>query len=311
MSIRTKNYAALGSLGILFALAAGCASTPVPSELVSARSAYQEAQSSPAASVAPAELLTARQALDRAESAFENEPDAQRTRDLAYIAQRKAQWATAQGSISYAHRQVEQARRDLVTTQSQLQQKTSAELARTQQQLATGQQQLAMTQEQVQAERQARMQAEQRARDAIKSLAEVAAIREDQQRGTVITLSGAVLFTSNQASLLPIAREKLDQVAEALKQQAVEQAIVVEGYTDSQGSDKVNEELSLRRAQAVRDYLVTRGVPADRIQAAGRGEANPIADNTSAEGRANNRRVEIVLKALTVKAPDSSGDPYQ
>ena len=75
-----------------------------------------------------------------------------------------------------------------------------------------------------------------------------------------------------------------------------ERYLLVEGHTDSQGSDSYNQGLSQRRADAVRDYIVQRGYPADHIQARGKGEANPIADNASPEGRANNRRVEIVIE---------------
>jgi outer membrane protein OmpA-like peptidoglycan-associated protein len=72
--------------------------------------------------------------------------------------------------------------------------------------------------------------------------------------------------------------------------------IVVEGHTDSRGSDSYNLDLSERRAQSVRDYLVTRGVSANHCRAVGYGESRPVADNRTAEGRANNRRVEIVIE---------------
>ncbi len=72
--------------------------------------------------------------------------------------------------------------------------------------------------------------------------------------------------------------------------------VVVEGFTDSQGAAQYNVDLSQRRADAVRDYIVQRGFDATRIQAHGIGEARPVADNATAEGRANNRRVEIVLE---------------
>jgi len=71
--------------------------------------------------------------------------------------------------------------------------------------------------------------------------------------------------------------------------------MVVEGHTDSQGNDDANQVLSEQRAKSVRDYLVSRGVAADRITSTGKGETSPVADNKSAEGRANNRRVEIVV----------------
>jgi len=112
----------------------------------------------------------------------------------------------------------------------------------------------------------------------------------------VITLSGSVLFASNKADVLPAAHAKLDDVANALAKQDPESKIVVQGYTDSRGSDALNQDLSQRRAETVRAYLVSRGVASDRITAQGMGAANPIADNGSAEGRADNRRVEIVVQ---------------
>jgi outer membrane protein OmpA-like peptidoglycan-associated protein len=95
--------------------------------------------------------------------------------------------------------------------------------------------------------------------------------------------------------LLSSAQVKLDQVAKALLDVRARN-LIVEGHTDSQGSDSYNQGLSQRRADAVRDYLVQRGYPADRIQARGMGKSHPIADNASPEGRANNRRVEIVIE---------------
>ena len=117
----------------------------------------------------------------------------------------------------------------------------------------------------------------------------------------VITLSGAVLFTSAKADLSPGAQLKLNDVANALTQQDPDSKIVVEGHTDSQGSASNNQDLSQRRAQAVRDYLVTRGIATDRITAQGFGSTRSVADNTSTEGRANNRRVEIVVQPAAPK----------
>jgi hypothetical protein len=83
-------------------------------------------------------------------------------------------------------------------------------------------------------------------------------------------------------------------VADALKDQA-DHEITVEGHTDAQGSDASNIELSQGRAQSVREYLVGHGVPANRIKSEGLGESRPVADNNTPEGRANNRRVEIIV----------------
>ena len=90
---------------------------------------------------------------------------------------------------------------------------------------------------------------------------------------------------------------KLGAVADALKDQT-DHKITIEGHTDSQGSDASNMELSRGRAQTVKDYLVSRGVPADNIKSEGLGSSRPVADNRSTEGRANNRRVEIIVEPL-------------
>ncbi len=145
--------------------------------------------------------------------------------------------------------------------------------------------------EQVEAERQARAAAEQRATLALNALQGVK-VREES-RGMVVTLSGSVLFASGKAELLPASRNRLEEVARALGK--AESPIVIEGHTDARGTEEFNEELSRQRAEAVRDFLVSRGVPSERIEARGLGEYRPVANNTSAEGRANNRRVEIIL----------------
>jgi outer membrane protein OmpA-like peptidoglycan-associated protein len=112
----------------------------------------------------------------------------------------------------------------------------------------------------------------------------------------VITLSGSVLFASGKYVLLETAKTKLDQVAEALKAQGDDRKMIIEGHTDSQGSDAINVPLSLNRANAVREYLISRGVDANKVTAVGIGSSRPLLDNGSAENRANNRRVEIVIQ---------------
>jgi OOP family OmpA-OmpF porin len=81
---------------------------------------------------------------------------------------------------------------------------------------------------------------------------------------------------------------------------------LIEGHTDSQGNDQANLALSQARAEAVRQYLVGRGVAQDKVRAVGRGEQQPVATNDSPEGRANNRRVEIVVQNAVQAATPSS-----
>jgi outer membrane protein OmpA-like peptidoglycan-associated protein len=138
-----------------------------------------------------------------------------------------------------------------------------------------------------------RAEPDQRVSDAQAALAKLATVK-DEPRGMVITLSGGVLFASNREVLLPEARTRLEQVAEVLLTNR-ERNLTVEGHTDSQGSQSHNRDLSQRRAEAVRRYLMGRGYQGDLIQAHGLGKESPVADNATAEGRANNRRIEIVI----------------
>jgi outer membrane protein OmpA-like peptidoglycan-associated protein len=126
----------------------------------------------------------------------------------------------------------------------------------------------------------------------------------------VITLSGSVLFTSAKADLLPQAQAKLGEVGDALLKDNPDATIRVEGYTDSQGTLSFNQDLSQRRADAVRTYLVSRGIAPDRVTAVGMGPARPVADNATPEGRADNRRVEIIVQSqgeTRGQSPGSSG----
>jgi outer membrane protein OmpA-like peptidoglycan-associated protein len=172
---------------------------------------------------------------------------------------------------------------------------TSAELARVNKELVSKDQSLAAQGVVLQDEVKRRQDAEQRAAQSAADLAKFASVKQET-RGMVITLSGSVLFTSGKSDLLPAAQLKLNEVAKALTEQDPESTMVVEGHTDSQGAAAFNQTLSQARAQSVRDYLVSRGIAGDRITAEGFGPTRTIGDNATAEGRANNRRVEIVVK---------------
>ena len=292
-----------------------CATT-VPKELVNARTAYQQARNGPATKVAPAELHVAYQALAKAEQSFQKDPDSYLTRDLAYVAQRKSELAEATASITVEQESQAQAKDDYQQAQGQIISQTKNDLDetrgalaasertgaatkknlnQTRTELAASEQSGERTAEQLDIERQARISAETKLAGAMEDLAAVAAVKEEA-RGVVITLSGGVLFVSGKYDLLNTAKTKLDQVAEALKVQDADRTMVVEGPTDSQGSDRTNQPLSVNRATAVRDYLVSQGVAPEKISAVGKGSGSPIVDNKTAENRANNRRVEIVIQ---------------
>jgi outer membrane protein OmpA-like peptidoglycan-associated protein len=120
---------------------------------------------------------------------------------------------------------------------------------------------------------------------------EVERVRDDLLK---LTLANEVSFDVGSAAVKPAFKPSLAKVAEVL--QRYDSRVTVVGHTDSSGSESYNQQLSLRRAQAVLDELVREGVPYPRLSAAGRGEDEPRADNATSAGRAQNRRVEILLQ---------------
>ena len=308
----------------LSVVVAACATPTPPKELVEARSSYQEASAGATMRVNPAGVDTARDRLTVAEDSFREEPRSQDTRDKAYLADRAARLAIAQANTKLAAEQQSESQKALGVVA----QKTRADLDKTKQDLAMQQQKgtmtekqlaeqrlaaanataaaasataaaadaqagLASTKEELAAEKAARVAAEAKAKTALENLAQMAAVKEEA-RGLVITLSGQVLFASGKSQLLPAAQKALDNVADALKANP-DRNIIVEGYTDSVGQRSFNDTLSQDRANSVRLYLIDRGIPSEIITARGFGPDKPVATNDTAEGRANNRRVEIVV----------------
>ncbi|TSE24334.1 Outer membrane protein A [Tepidimonas sediminis] len=108
------------------------------------------------------------------------------------------------------------------------------------------------------------------------------------------TFQSDALFDFDKAELRADGKARLDELVAKIKATDLELAIAV-GHTDSVGPEAYNERLSLRRAEAVKAYLVSKGIPADKIRTEGRGEREPIADNATREGRAKNRRVEVTI----------------
>lgn len=120
---------------------------------------------------------------------------------------------------------------------------------------------------------------------------EVARTENDMMQ---ISIPSDISFASSSYDLKPGFRRVLDRVATNLKD-FPDTRIVIAGHTDSSGTDAINNPLSLNRAAAVRDYLVSQGVDARRIRIEGLGSRYPIADNSTPDGRARNRRVEIYV----------------
>ena len=112
-------------------------------------------------------------------------------------------------------------------------------------------------------------------------------------RGLVLTL-GDTLFATGKAELKSGATANLNRLA-AFMAQYPQRTAAIEGFTDSMGDEQYNQELSQRRADSVKGYLVGQGVQTARLSSAGRGEEAPVGDNSSAAGRQQNRRVEVII----------------
>ena len=111
-----------------------------------------------------------------------------------------------------------------------------------------------------------------------------------------VTYAADAFFDFDKATLKPEGRASLDQLVDNLRGLDVE-VIVAVGHTDWVGPDAYNQKLSERRAQAVKDYLVSKGVDAQKVYTEGKGKSQPVADNKTRDGRAKNRRVEIEVVA--------------
>jgi outer membrane protein OmpA-like peptidoglycan-associated protein len=133
----------------------------------------------------------------------------------------------------------------------------------------------------------------------------------DTARGLIVNMSD-VLFDSGKYTLRPLAREKLAKISGIVLSHPGLQ-LEVEGHTDSIGGDEYNQRLSEQRAASVRDYLVSQGIPMNVVAARGFGKTQPVASNSTAEGRQKNRRVEMVVSGevigVQVRAVSSTPEP--
>jgi len=292
---RARSSALAGGAVILAALLAACA-TPMNPNLEAARQDYTRAAADPVvAAAAPRELANARDELQKGDAALKDRQKDEVVDHYAYLARQRVQVAIDAGRIANANQATAdaQAQRDRIVLASRTAQ-ANAQAAQAQSQAAVANAQAAQAQADAAAERQ-------RADDLASQLANA----KQTDRGTVLTL-GDVLFDTGRASLKPSAMRTIDEIATFL-QAHPERRVLIEGYTDSTGSDATNRELSERRADAVRQALLARNVSFDRVQIHGLGEEYPVASNDTASGRQLNRRVEVVFStpAGTFQSPRS------
>jgi outer membrane protein OmpA-like peptidoglycan-associated protein len=269
--------------GISAALAVcACASTPLSDPVLEgARAAVAQAEADPNANqYAALDLDSAKKDLGMAEAAAANRKPAEIDQP-AYLATQMARIAMARGAAMAADAKVAagQAERDRI------------QLAAREREVQYANQQVAAANSQVQAANSERNQA---AEQSARLQAELDQLKATQTpRGLVLTL-GDVLFNTGRAELNPGAGRKLDQLAQFLNQHP-ERRIEIDGFTDSVGPDDYNQDLSQRRADAVKTALITRGIDGSRITTQGYGKAFPVATNNDSGGRQLNRRVEVVI----------------
>lgn len=118
-----------------------------------------------------------------------------------------------------------------------------------------------------------------------------------QERFNVLMVQDSIQFGANASVIDQNSYSLLNELSDVARE-CSRTGILITGHTDATGRDKANMELSLKRAEAVATYLTEHGIPADRLQASGAGESNPVADNATAKGRAKNRRIEFTVKGI-------------
>lgn len=316
---RARVHAALAIITV--AALAGCSSAISP-ELHDARLTVARAQAGPAASLERERLAVARSTLERAEA--ERDGSA-RESQLAYLAEREALRAAADARTTELAQQVNRDRRTYAEELAAIARRTGEPLETTRERLARSelslqQQQalLAEREEELAIEEMTRAEESAGAREALESLRTIAQVETGPEE-SVVTLRVEDLFVGDRAALIPEARAQLAAVAAALVR-AEGHDIVIGVHTDGQGADTRNLRLSQRRAEAIRAVLREEGVPTEHMRAIGHGEAEPVASNETREGRASNRRVEIVVRPAadllehlpagpTMPAPPSGAPP--
>lgn len=289
--------ASLSAMAAAAALFAGCASAPtVTPALQQARASVSAAEADPAVlKYASLDVKKAADSLRRAEELSAKRESPADIDSAAYVAATQARTAMAIGraasdeeAIKAAEADRERARADANARRASAAQ---AQAANAQIAAANASADASAARQQAAVANADAAQAQAQAAALQRELADLQARQTD--RGMLVTL-GDVLFEFGRAEVKPAAQQALDKLAQYLNQHP-DRRVLIEGFTDSVGSDSANLALSQRRSQAVADALRARGVDPARIATRGYGEAYPVASNSSSSDRAMNRRVEVYI----------------
>jgi len=296
--------------GLLLLFVAACG--PSQKEMMAkdqmdrAKKAYAEAKASPnVEAYAPMELQEAGKAVQAAENAKKTEDILQ----LGYLAERKTQVAVTIADGKVAERDIDKLNVEKAQMNAR-KQTLEAERAKRETERAMGEAERARMAAAADVERAAiaKRQADAEAAKAAKAKAEsdklmkeLASLKAQQtERGIVLTI-GDVLFATGKADLSASAKKSVGTLAEFL-QENPNRNVLIEGHTDSVGADDYNLALSQRRADSVKDDLLENAIYAGRITAVGYGKKFPVASNDTKAGKAQNRRVDVVILNEGVKA---------
>lgn len=287
----------LALAAVAVAVLAGCASAPASNAaLDQARAIYSRASGdADTARSAPLELRSAQTALQQAESELKAGNDTAAVEHYAYLARQKSETALQAGEIARAEKSVgnASAQRDQILMRARVRdaENSAADANKAREQAEKDRQRAAQSRQQADQQLAAAEAAKAKVTKLQNELAALQAKSTD--RGMVLTL-GDVLFDTGRAELKSGAFSTIDRLATFLRENP-ERTLTIEGYTDSVGSDALNLDLSQRRAESVREALVSRGLEGARVSTHGLGKANAVASNSTAAGRQRNRRVEIVI----------------
>ena len=297
--MKTKH---LMVVGVAALSVAACASAPQRNDqLEQARAEVQSlAQDPDAGRAAPMQLQAAQSDLQQADAAFANRAPPAEVDYFSFLAMREAETGKAHTDEARAREQLAQANqeRDRILLQARSEEAQRARLAamNEQQRAAYAEQQAQQAQQQAQ---QAQQQAASMQQQLQQEKDQLAALQTQQtRRGLELTLSSDLLFDTGSATLKPGAELQLNRLADFMRKDP-KTRIIIEGYTDSRGSEEYNEVLSQQRAQSVAAALESQGVDADRIKTVGRGKNFPVASNDTQAGRQQNRRVDIIFSDMS------------